>query len=403
MTAERNGPSTARCRRPRPTCSRDVESLTLAAVGVLSLLAACERPVVSRPADVDDDEIDDTASSESRAQLVGDLQDDILSTYRDPDSLAFENAPVGARLIDPDVGPARIGVGPADVRYGSTAEARGWHRWPLAVAAGARTAVRSKRLDIHLSIDKDVSAAWMSDEVSWEIQVCGKTAALPIRITALYARDGDQWLEVFEHLSYGRTPVAYPEPRGARMVDAFSDPHLVDYPLGELGAPLAALLSGDVARIRRVVSLDPQHRAEGNPRRPAPTFLLGPAPGTEWHGDRDVARARLHVAPIYPEDRRVTLVGAGGTVAYWIGNFIAELPPRPGDPGGKVRLRGTFVFEKRCSAPAKHCVRDTWVVVQGHVSEPIDDDELARGEFGTALSSDEPLRFNCGSASRGRP
>jgi hypothetical protein len=51
-----------------------------------------------------------------------------------------------------------------------------------------------------------------------------------------------------------------------------------------------------------------------------------------------------------------------------------------------VRLRGTFVFEKRA---------DRWVVVQGHLSEPIDDADLAQLVFGTSLVGDKPLTLTC--------
>ena len=54
--------------------------------------------------------------------------------------------------------------------------------------------------------------------------------------------------------------------------------------------------------------------------------------------------------------------------------------------GGRVRLRGTFVFEKRDGK---------WLVVQGHVSKPMDDMELAQRVFGTALVSDKPLQITC--------
>jgi len=59
-------------------------------------------------------------------------------------------------------------------------------------------------------------------------------------------------------------------------------------------------------------------------------------------------------------------------------------------------LRGTFVFEKR---------GDSWVIVQGHVSEPITDYALANRVFGTALESvnlesGEALRVTCDDGSR---
>ena len=69
------------------------------------------------------------------------------------------------------------------------------------------------------------------------------------------------------------------------------------------------------------------------------------------------------------------------TVAYWVGNLTETLAG-----GGKVRLRGTFVFERRNGA---------WLVVQGHLSAPITDQDLAMAIFGTALVSLDPLRVTC--------
>jgi len=62
--------------------------------------------------------------------------------------------------------------------------------------------------------------------------------------------------------------------------------------------------------------------------------------------------------------------------------------------GGKVRLRGTFVFEKRAGK---------WLVVQAHVSKPIDDIDLAQRVFGTALVSEKPLQITCDDGSRSAP
>jgi hypothetical protein len=114
------------------------------------------------------------------------------------------------------------------------------------------------------------------------------------------------------------------------------------------------------------------------------------------------------------EDRRVGTIGSPGTVAYWIGNFVATLPARPGIAAGKARVRGTFVFERRRSVKADGKERGCneqpegcrWVLVQGHVSQPIDDGpdpsgrrvdavELTTLVFGTSLVSSKPLEVTC--------
>ncbi|HWU89055.1 MAG TPA: hypothetical protein VN253_17440, partial [Kofleriaceae bacterium] len=117
---------------------------------------------------------------------------------------------------------------------------------------------------------------------------------------------------------------------------------------------------------------------------------------------------------------------AAATVAYWVGNFVATLPARPGIPAGKARMRGTFVFERRrlvkveieprrrprslAGAEGRSCGEQAtdchWVLVQGHVSQPIDDGpdpsgvrhdivDLATLVYGTALVSPKPLEVTC--------
>ena len=355
---------------------------------LLLALSACPPPAA--PAKAPNDRGSTVAESEveRRQRLLGELQDDILLSYdRDepPDS--------DTQLIDPKVGPARIGVGPGDVLAGDDVKLRASSRWPLFVEPGTPTSVRSKHLDIHLSADRKVTAAWMADELSWRITQCGRTAVIPLRITALYAHDGDRWVQVFEHLSFGDVPVATPELYGLQVKTAVVDRGFAD----ELSHTLAPLLYHQTARLAAVVSLDPKHLAEDDIKKPAPTLLIAPDPDGEWHGTEDVSRAQLVDGVLDPDDRRISTVGPSledSTIAYWAGNFVGTLADRPGVKGGKVRLRGTFVFEKRDGK---------WLVVQGHVSRPIDDVELAQRVFGTALVSEKPLQITCDDGSRSAP
>lgn len=333
-----------------------------------------------------------------RKRLVAELQDEILSSYERDDLPDIETS-----RIPPVVGPARIGVGPGDVLYGDDVRQRASSRWPLYLGNEVQTDVRSKHLDIHLSADKQVSAAWMSDEVSWRITLCGHVAVVPLRITALYAHDGDRWVEVFEHLSWGRVPIPYfvPGPdgklqnqlRGLQFAQAIADRKLAD----ELSRRIADLFSREPQRLANVLSLDPDRKAEDDPSLPAPTLLLAPDPDGEWHGDQQTAHLQLVDGTLRAEDRRIGTVGpsvASSTIAYWVGNFVADLAVRPGvEAGTKVRLRGTFVFEKR---------NGRWLIAQGHLSEPIDDLDLASDVFGSSLEMSEqdflrkrPLVVSC--------
>jgi hypothetical protein len=60
-----------------------------------------------------------------------------------------------------------------------------------------------------------------------------------------------------------------------------------------------------------------------------------------------------------------------------------------------VRLRGTFIFEMRCRTPQPNCQPDKWFVVQAHISESIEDADLAQRVFGSIVTSVSPLRFAC--------
>jgi hypothetical protein len=287
-------------------------------------------------------------------------------------------------MIPPEVGPARIGVGPGDVLFGDDVRRLAWSRLPLQLEPGTPWLVRSKALEIHLSQDKQVSAAWMSDELSWQITLCGRVAVIPLRVTALYAHDGDRWVQVFEHMSFGRVPMPTPDGtlRGAPIRESVVDRGLSD----DLSRVLGAVLSGQATRAKEVVATG----SSDDPAQPAPTFLLGPDPDGEWTGADDVESIRLVDGKVTLAERRVGVIAAGrpdkASIAYWVGNLIADLAYHPGTPASKVLLRGTFVFEKR---------DDRWIVVQGHVSQPIDDIDLATYVYGTALIREKPLQITC--------
>jgi hypothetical protein len=348
----------------------------------LFVLAACPRGGSKTTPQNDQTIVSDT-DAERRQRLIGELQDEVLASYeRD------ELPEVETMMIAPEVGPARVGAGPGDVLFGDDVRRLAWSRWPLQLETGTKTVVRSKALQIHLSHDKQVSAAWMSDELSWRITMCGRTAVIPLRITALYAHDGDRWVQVFEHLSFGRTPMPTADGnlRGARIREAVIDRGLSD----ELSRALNSLLSGQADRVKQVVSA----ARSNDPTKPAATFLLGPDSEAEWSGGQ-IEAIRLVDGKVTLDERRVGLITSGradkASVAYWVGNLVADLRHHPGTPSSKVLLRGSFIFEKR---------GDKWIIVQGHISQPIDDIDLAQYVYGTALIWEKPLQVTCEDGSR---
>lgn len=359
----------------------------LAAVAVLAV-AACPRRDRATTTPL----ADPVSGSDGNvvAGMLAELQDDVLSAY-DRD----EPPDVETGMVPPQIGGARIGVGPGDVLIAGELE-RAPSRWPLRVDRETPTLVRSKRLELHLA--QDLSAAWVSDELSWRLELCGRTATIPLRVTMLYARDGDRWVQVFEHLSFGHAPAPRRDGQlyGATIPAAVVTGDLRD----ELSRVAAPLLFDQLSRDPSVIATGPE------------AMLLGPDITSEWHG-ADVLRAQLVPGRMTAEDRRIGTVGRSpgtSTIAYWIGNVVADLPARPGVAAGKSRQRATFVFEKRrvqnakdkpdgrsCAAEPKGC---RWVMVQAHVSQPIGDQDLATRIFGTALTSTalesgEPLKITC--------
>jgi len=364
--------------------------------GVVWLAAGCSS-APSKPAVVARDPASGSEDTATLAHLFSELADDILSSYDRDDPLEL-----GTGMIDPRIGAVRIGVGPGDVYITSTGDRPSGgaggspehlRRWPLELAGATRSEARSKRLEIQIAADQ--TAAWMADELSWRISMCGRTAVIPLRITALYAHDGDRWVPAFEHLSFGSTPTTSDGPTPKAIKTAVLS--------GDVRDELSGVLWRGLFRMPHdplVAAQDPS------------ALVLGPDAGYEWHGAQVLA-AQLPAGKL--EDRRVGAVGrvpGEATVAYWVGNYIADIPARPGVAAGKVRMRGTYVFEKRRpavqgtkAAAATSCAVDPatkaepagcrWMLVQSHLSQAITDDELTNKVFGTARLALDPLALDC--------
>jgi hypothetical protein len=333
----------------------------------ITLLIACNHGA-NTPRGFGTEGGDRETDSRRDERYKGELQDDILVAYSRDEPPETETD-----MIRADIGPARIGVGSQDFRVGDEL-LHTPSRWPLRTDATTPTQPISKHLDAnHIWLSHDRTAAWVYDEISWRITVCSRIAVVPLRMTALYAHDGDRWIPVFEHLSFARTPA----------------PALDGLPRGvEIKSKRLPEVTDDLSRVLALGLFKHSPNSAAMLASGPDALLLGPDITDEWKGSA-LATASLPATSLTAEDRRVGIVGrtaAKATVAYWVGNFNADYPPRPGVSGGKLRLRGSFVFEKRANQ---------WVLVQGHLSEPIDELELATAVFGTALVSLAPLRVLC--------
>jgi hypothetical protein len=307
-----------------------------------------------------------------RQVLISELQGEVLEGYERDEPPELESA------VLPLIGAARIGVGPGDILVDQEL-VNSSSRWPLLIDPSTRTSVRSKHLAVQLADDR--SAGWIVDEVSWRLETCGRTLVIPLRVTAMYARDGDRWVLAVEHVSSGAEPPA--------------DGPLIGRPIPS--AEVSRAIGEDVARSVEVALQSPIASSPLLGTGPD-AVLLGPSWAQEWRGG-DIVGQQLVTGALTVEDRRIGVVGHdpdSATVAYWIGNLVATDPS-----GARTRLRATFVLEHQVADPEARQPPRRWVVVQGHVSLPVDDETLARQSVGSALVSLNPLVTQCGEQARG--
>ena len=140
---------------------------------LIALLAGCpKQQVKDQPPLADNTAVVDR---DGRIAIIAELKSEILTSYERDEPPEIESS-----MISPAVGTIRVGVGPGDVLLGEELE-RAPSRWPLDVTPATPTEARSKKLEIHLA--QDASAAWVTDEISWRIKTCGRTAVIPLRMT----------------------------------------------------------------------------------------------------------------------------------------------------------------------------------------------------------------------------
>jgi hypothetical protein len=251
----------------------------------------------------------------------------------------------------------------------------GRRRWPL-----GNGWARSKMLELHMN--EDASVAWAFDEVSWRLQVCGRSAVVPLRFTSIYLRDGERWVPVVEHVSYAQ-PVSQLVERG--MAGAPLEGHMAP---PEVGVPIEIV-------VERVLGA----RSDGDDRASlfatgADPLVLWPDPAQELRGAALASGpslgASFDASRVQIEGYRIGVAGgAGGSAAdtaWWAGTIkLTARHVGAGDTEGSadVRLRATLVLIRK---------GEQWQVAQAHVSAPIRDQDLATELFGTARGDDGVLR-----------
>jgi ketosteroid isomerase-like protein len=340
---------------------------SVALLGLLSLAACASPPRRARPPLADQVSSGDR---DPRQALLAELRSEVLEAYERDEPPELEST------VLPQVGAARIGVGPGDVLVDQEL-LNASSRWPLMIDPSTSTSARSKHLELHLA--GDLSAGWISDEVSWRVEICKRTLVIPLRLTAMYARQGDRWVLAVEHLSTGAELPA----TGQLLIGRSIPSTEVSSAIGDdVARSVAATLQAPIVASPLLATLPDKAFPDKT------LLIIGPSWSQEWHGS-DPLGQQLVPGALAIEDRRIGVVGrvaSSATIAYWVGNLVATAAS-----GARTRLRASFVLERQDGR---------WVVMQGHVSLPVDDQTLARSAVGSAFDSLNPLVAKCGEQAR---
>jgi hypothetical protein len=312
------------------------------------------------------------SEADDRGRLRRELEAEILDGYSH-DQMVDPEAWIG--VADPLLGLVRIGTGPEDFLWTRTPETAGnRRRWPLGDGWA-----RTKMLELHMT--EDGSVAWTFDEVSWRLDACGRTAAVPLRVTALHLRDGERWVPVMEHISYAQ-PVGELIERG-RLGPALG---------GRVAPPAAGIEAGATVERALTIRQDATDRVQLF-SSDSDALVLWPDPAHELRGAAVTTGPTLADSfdgAVSIEGYRVGVAGgAGGTaasIAWWAGTLIVKarrVDAADAESSADIRLRATVVAARD---------GEVWRIVQAHVSAPIRDEDLGAGVFGAARQPDGSVR-----------
>ncbi len=297
--------------------------------------------------------------------LRRDLEATVLEGYS---QLSLGNLEAYGDTVADDEPIVLIGVGPKDVHVGdkSAADLEVFRIDPC-------IEVLSKNLEVHLSRDRSVG--WTFDDISCRLPdpFEGRSASIPLRVTAVYQRHLDTWVMVMQHVSYG-LPL---------------EEVLLWARTGRLVRPAAVgmkIEAGDGARklVRSTAIGIITDRARYRSRKIAGddvSLLLWTGPSHEYHG------VEVPEAPQLEE-----LIGDGSHIRpggiyvgmarnkqlAWVAANLVVTAMVLDDPV-TVRLRATYVFERRDDSPG------LWIQVQAHVSAPVLQRQLSKRVFGLEI------------------
>lgn len=374
-------------------------TLRSAVLAISVLLAACPRGDAAGPPELPGDPYPGREQS-LRGLLLRELEVEVVEGYTIPTfDLAVPGTAVSSR-----VGAVHVGVGPAELAAGIKGSVDRWPLLPLDLDGAPLDEAQSKRLEMHLS--EDLTAAWVFDEVSYRFPGCVvtgrdgaldtyKIATVPLRLTAVFVRDGERWVQVLEHLSYpqrvadliaGASEFKPPGPALRNGLDPRAKPMTVPK---ELVQRAIAVDLGAEERTRIFASdrdalaiwPDPEHELRGG--SVVSSVSLAEA------FDATKTELKSYRMGMSPDPTG----GVGGGSVAWAAITFELTARRVTDEGDvipvKLDLRASYVMERR-----EVDGTPTWQLVQSHVSSPVSAPALI-GTFAPVGGGRPPWQREC--------
>ena len=305
--------------------------------------------------------------------LKRELESSVLETLG---QLTLGNIETYADGLRPDEPVTLLGVTNDGTFVGSGRESVGIDRWPL---SAHRPQFLSKNLS--LSISKAGDVGWTFDEISVRVEVDGRWASLPVRVSTVFVRDVDRWVMAMDHWSY---PMAIHQ-----IVDGGGVAKSAAALTGRRKSPDADVLLALVGRLENGDTRAKEQRLTTTER----AVLSHPEPGVEYRG------AKISSAPLLTElfegaqtvgirDYRVES-SISGTVAWMAANLVLS---GKGDRALEIVLRASYVFEHTDQG---------WKVVQAHISAPLSEQYLEKTLYSESVQSQAAGSHSASRASAG--